>query len=468
MIAYVILHRQEKKGAKTAMTNILNRDYNIFALFKYTIPSILSILFMSLYQMTDAIFVANFVGENALASLNIVYPVISIMLAITLMFSTGGSAVVAKKMGEGKNREAKEDFTLIVLAEVFLAVLISILCFLFFEPLLSFLGATPVLYQDCVGYLGPLLPFLPMAVLQFSFSSFFIAAGKPGIGFALTAISGISNIILDYVLITKFHMGISGSAWGTVIGYLLSAIPGFLYFSFQRKGLLYFVRPKLRLKMLGFSCFNGSSEMVSNLSVSVTTLMFNKLALSYMGEKGVTAITVILYAQFFLTAVFMGFIGGAGPLISFQLGCKNKKRLNALFRYSTYIVTAMTVVVVFLSYLLAKPIVAVYINSTSDIFPLALHGFVLFAISYLFAGFNIYASGLFTALHNGKVSAIISLMRTFVFLVLCLMILPRLIGADGIWLAVPVAEFLSCIISVYYMIKYRKEYYFSFSTKNFA
>ena len=187
-----------------------------------------------------------------------------------------------------------------------------------------------------------------------------------------------------------------------------------------------------------------------------------------MGEKGVTAITVILYAQFFLTAVFMGFIGGAGPLISFQLGCKNKKRLNALFRYSTYIVTAMTVVVVFLSYLLAKPIVAVYINSTSDIFPLALHGFVLFAISYLFAGFNIYASGLFTALHNGKVSAIISLMRTFVFLVLCLMILPRLIGADGIWLAVPVAEFLSCLISVYYMIKYRKKYYFSFSTKNFA
>ncbi len=442
--------------------NKLDRDYNALALFHYTIPSILSLLFMSLYQMVDAIFVSQFVSENALASINIVYPVISVVLAVTLMLSTGGSAIVARKLGEGKAQAAKEDFSVLILTTVILSALITIFTTFFMEPLLKFMGATPALWQDCYDYLRILILFMPAAALQLSFSSFFITAGKPNLGFILTILSGATNIFLDYLLIVKIPMGISGAAWGTAIGYLVAAVPGLLYFLLQRKGTIFFVKPVLRIKMLGFACFNGSSEMVSNLSTAVTTLLFNKLALYYMGESGVAAITVVLYAQFLLTAVFMGFIGGAAPIFSFNLGSGNTARLRNLFRYSFFTVAALTLMIIITAYALASPIVSVYIRPESSSFSLALHGFLLFSTSYLFAGFNIYASGLFTALQNGKISALISGLRTFVFLVLSLLTLPLVLDADGIWLAVPVAELLSFVIAIGCIIKYRKQYHFSF------
>lgn len=448
------------------MTNRLDRDYSAGALFRYTIPSILSLLFMSLYQMTDAFFIANFIGENALAAMNVVYPVISVMLAIALMFTTGGGAIVARKMGEGKAREAKEDFTVLMVTVTVMAAVFTLLCLLFMKPLLKFLGATPLLYEDSKAYLGTIVPFLPVAALQLGLSSFFVTAGKPGMGFFLTALSGGCNILLDYIFIVVLNMGIRGSALGTVAGYSIAAVPSLFYFLLSRKGNLNFVRPKFRPRMLLFSCFNGSSEMVSNLSVSVTTLLFNKIALRYMGEAGVTAVTVVLYAQFFLTAVFMGFISGASPIFSYNMGSGNKKRLNGLFRHCTVITVIMTGFVMAASWLLAKPIVAVYIRPESSIFPLALNGFRLFSISYLFTGFNIYASGLFTALHNGVVSAVISMLRTFLFLVVSLIGLPILIGADGIWLAVPAAEIVSFVVSVGFMVRYRKKYYFSFRLKD--
>lgn len=442
------------------MKNRLDQDYGALTLLKFTVPSILSLLCMSLYQMVDSIFISNFIGENALASMNIVFPAFSIILAVVMMFSTGGSAVVSNKMGEGKNREAKEDFTVITASAVGLTVVLTLLVVFFTEPLLHFMGATPVLFDDCLRYLRTLIPFMPVAALQIIFSSFFIAAGKPEIGLGLTVLSGVSNIVLDYVFMGLLHMGIEGAAWGTAIGYLSAGVPGALYFLFNKKGSLHFVKPKIRIKMLGFSCFNGSSEMVSNLSISVTTLLFNVLALRYMGEAGVTAITVALYAQFFLTAVFMGFVGGAGPIFSFALGSHNKKRLYHLFRHSMRTVLLMTGLVVASSYGLARVIVSVYIRQSSPVFQLALHGFYLFSISYLFAGFNIYASGLFTALQNGKISAILSIGRTFVFLLLALLLLPRILGADGIWLAVPVAEFVSALVSGFFIFRYRKKYYF--------
>lgn len=452
---------QPEKLAATGTKNRLDRDYSAGALLAYTVPSILSLLFMSLYQMTDAVFISHFIGENALAAMNIVYPVVSVMLAVTLMLSTGGSAVVAKKMGEGKHREAKEDFTTIMLVAAAVAGLLSALAALWMEPLLGLLGATPALRADCVGYLGTLIPFLPAAALQIGFSSFFIAAGRPGLGLALTVLSGVCNVALDYVFIARLDMGIRGSALGTAAGYLIAAVPSLLYFLLQRRGSLCLVRPRVRAGMLGFTCFNGSSEMVGNLSVSVTTLLFNRLALRYMGETGVTAITVVLYAQFLLTAVFMGFISGAAPIFSFNFGSGNRPRLTKLFRHSLLTVLLLTAAVTAVSYALAAPIVSVFIRRSSEIFPLARRGFLLFASGYLFAGFNIYASGLFTALHNGRVSAILSVLRTFVFLVLSLLLLPEWIGADGIWLAVPAAELVSCLVSAGLIIRHRQRYGFS-------
>ena len=442
------------------MQNPLDKDYHIFSLFRYTVPSILSILFMSLYMMVDSIFVANFVSENALAAINITYPVISVILAITLMFSSGGSAIVARKLGERKNRAAKEDFTCLILATVLTSAVISVLSLIFLEPLLNFLGATPALWQDCEDYLKILLPAFPIATLQPSLCTFLVTAGKPNYSFILTLLSGITNIVLDYILIVIYPLGISGAAIGTTVGYLVAAIPAALYFFFQRKGTIYFVHPKIRLRMLSFACYNGSSEMITNLAVSVTTLLFNKLTLFYMGEAGVAAITIILYAQFLLTAVFMGFIGGAAPIFSFNYGSHNMERISSLFRSSLTIVILLTALMMIVAYAWAKPIIGVYIRPDSNLFPLALHGFLIFSVSYLFTGINIYTSGLFTALQNGKISAIVSGLRTFVFLVICLFVLPALMGPDGIWLAVPVAEGLSFLFAVGFLIYYRNQYHF--------
>lgn len=442
------------------MTNRLSREYDGLSLFKFTIPSILNLLFMSVYQMVDAVFIANYVGENALAALNIIYPPISVTLAVTLMLSTGGSAVVAKNMGEGKDKKAKENFTMISVAAVTVVALITALTVVFIDPLLGFLGATDLLRQDSYDYLSVLMPFMPLAAMQTVFQSFMVAAGRPGMGFFLTIMSGVTNIVLDYVFVACLGWGLKGAAIATAIGYSAAAIPGFISFMRGKKGTLRFIKPKPRWRTLGFTCFNGSSEMVANLSISVTTLLFNKLALRYMGEAGVAAITVALYAQFFLTAAFMGYIGGASPIFSFNYGSGNYRRLGVLFRNSFITVVIITVIVTVGAYLLAGPIVSVFIKQSSPVFPLAYHGFLLFSTGYLFAGFNIYASGLFTALQNGTVSAVISFLRTFVLLTVSLIGLPMLIGADGIWLAVPLAELLSCVVSAVFVVKYRRRYHF--------
>lgn len=445
------------------MTNRLDREYSAFTLFKFTVPSIMNLLFMSVYQMVDAIFISNCVGETALAAMNIIYPPISIILAVTLMFSTGGSAVVAGNMGRGDDEKAKENFTMIVVACVGLVVLLTILCVVFMDPLMELLGVTEILRKDSYEYLGFLILFMPIAAMQTMFQSFMIAAGKPGKGFLLTLMSGITNIVLDYLFVARLGWGMRGAATATAIGYFVGAVPGFCSFMWNRRSTLHFVKPKPRLRTLAFTCFNGSSEMVANMAISVTTILFNRLTLEYMGEDGVAAITVSLYSQFFMTATFMGYIGGSAPIFSFCFGSGDKRRLRSLFRHSFITVAIMSAVVMVGAYLLAKPIVSVFIKSESPVFALAYRGFLIFSTGYLFAGFNIYASGLFTALQNGKISAILSFLRTFVLLAGALLILPKLLDADGIWLAVPVAELLSCVVSLYYVVRCRDRYQFYLS-----
>lgn len=439
----------------------LAKNYNTISLIKFAIPNILSLVFMSMYQMVDGIFISNYVGENALAAINIVYPIPSIVLALSLMLAVGGSAIVAKKLGEEKLQEAREDFSLISLTGFIIGVLFSIITYLFMKPLLHFLGASELLYQDCYDYLMILNLLMPFAVLQLILQSFFLTEGKPKIGFSVTLLSGICNIVFDYLFIVKLDWGVKGAAVATTMGYCIAAIISILYFAYNRNGHLNFVRPKANLKMLASACLNGSSEMVSNLAASVTTLLFNKMMLAYLGEAGVSAITVVLYAQFLLTAVFMGFIGGISPVFSYCYGQQDYLKINKYFRISFYTTLIFSVLTVLSATLLATPIIRVFIHPSSEVFQITYHGFKLFAIGYLFAGFNIYASGLFTALLNGKASALISLLRTFVFLVGSLVLLPIMIGADGIWLAVPVAEFFSFLVAVYLLFQNRKTYRFT-------
>lgn len=299
-----------------------------------------------------------------------------------------------------------------------------------------------------------------MIVLQMLFQTFLVTAGKPHFGLALTIIGGFLNIFLDYLFIVKLQMGVKGAAIGTVIGYVIPAIIGAIYFIGNRKGTLYLVKPKLRLQTLAQICLNGSSEMVTNLAAAVTTLMFNKIMLKYLGENGVAAITIVLYAEFLLTSIFMGFSNGVAPIFSYNYGNENYIEIKKLFKMSMRLIGIFSILMFVMALLFAKPIISVFISKGSVIFDITYHGFLLYSISYLFTGVNIFASSMFTAFSNGRISAIISFLRTFVFLIASLIILPLIIGSDGIWLSVPLAELLSFGVSIMYIINNHYEYHY--------
>lgn len=440
------------------MNNKLSQNFNVASLLKFTAPTTIMLVFMSLYQMVDAVFVSNFVNTNALSALNIVFPIPSIIIGVSIMLATGGGAVIARNMGEGKSREAKENFSMIVTVGLIIGAAITTLGIIFIDPIIRTLGATDVLYDYCYDYLFILTLTSTLAIFQMLFQTFFVTAGKPYIGLVLTVIGGVSNIIFDYVFIVICKLEVSGAALGTSIGYAIPAIFGVVYFTVKRKGTLYFVKPKLRIRVLIKSCANGSSEMVTNLAIAITTYMFNVIMLEFLGEDGVAAITIVLYAQFLLTSVFMGFSGGVAPVFGYNYGSGNHKQIKKIFKISIGFILIASLVVFAVSEFFQKPIIAVFTPVDSEVFGITRHGFTLFSISFIFNGFNIFASSLFTAFSNGKVSAVISFLRTFVFLILSLILLPKLIGVDGAWLAIPVAEAAAFFVSVYYFVKMRKVY----------
>lgn len=438
--------------------NQLGQEFTVLSLLKFVAPTVIMLMFMSLYQMVDGVFVSKYVGENALSALNIVYPVPSIIIAVSIMLATGGSAIIAKNMGEGKEKEAKENFSFIALNGAILGIVVLILGLLFIKPLIYLLGATPVLYDYCYDYLLILVISAPLAIFQMLFQSFFITAGKPHLGLTLTVLGGISNVVLDYVFIKVCGFGVGGAALATAIGYAIPGIFGLIYFALKRTGTLYFVKLVFRWKLLLRCCGNGSSEMVNNLAIAITTFLFNILMLKYAGEAGVAAITIVLYAQFLMTSVFMGFSSGIAPVISYKYGNQDVKQLKKLFKISIYLIAIVSVIVFIVAECCSDPLIAEFTSSDSEVFELTKHGFAIFSVSFLFTGVNIFAAALFTAFSNGKVSAVLSLLRTFVLLVICLLIFPLIWGTDGIWMAVPAAEALALFVSVYYLIKLKKVY----------
>ena len=440
------------------MENKLAQNFTITSLLKFTAPTCIMLMFMSLYQMTDAVFVSNFVGENALSALNIVFPIPSIIIALSIMLATGGSAIIAKNMGEGQAQKAKQNFSMIVFVGFLLGIVIMIVGVIWIKPIIKVLGATPILYAYSYDYLFILLLACPLTVLQMLFQTFFVTAGKPHLGLVSTILGGLSNIVLDYLFIVVFHMGVAGAAVATSIGYALPAIIGLFYFFLNKKGTLYFVKPVFDRIVLLKTCTNGSSEMVTNLAIAIVTLLFNKIMLQYLGENGVAAITIVLYAQFLLTSIFMGFSNGVAPVFSYNYGNNNKAQMKKIFKMSLCIISVLSILMYIISLVFATPIISVFTSSESEVFKITYHGFFLFSISYLFTGVNIFASSMFTAFSNGKISALLSFLRTFVFLVAALLLLPEIMGVDGIWLAVPIAEFIAILVSIFTM--YRNKEYF--------
>lgn len=439
------------------MSYTIAKKFNLLSLLKFTIPAIIMMLFMSLYTIVDGIFISRFIGTTALSGLNIVYPFISFIHAVAIMFAAGGSAIIAIRMGEGKNDEARSVFSLIVYTGIFLGICISILGNIFIDEIIRFLGASPVLEKYSYDYLKVIISFTPFFILQILFQTFFITAGRPELGLRMTIVSGITNAVLDYLFMKTFGMGMTGAALATVSGYFIISMFGIVYF-LKKRNNLYFVKVKMKWEIIKESCINGSSEMVTDISSGVVTFLFNIVMMKYMGEKGVAAITIILYSQFVFIAVYLGFSMGTAPIISYNYGNKNKVQLKRIFKICSKLIMSSSIGVFILSLIFAKYIVGFFAPEGTEVYAIAKKGFSLFAIGYLFAGYNIFSSSLFTALSNGKISAIISFMRTLVFIVLGIFFLPMIFKVNGIWLAVPFAEVLSILISLLFIKKRKEEY----------
>ena len=415
------------------MNNSLGKEVTFLSLIKFTLPTIIMMVFFSLYTIIDGIFVSSYIGSNALSAINIVYPVICILIGISVMMATGGSAIVAKFMGEAKDKEARESFTLITITSIIFGLIIAIFSLIFIKQIIYLLGSTDSLYENSHTYLFTMLLFTPVIIL----------------------------IILDYVLIVPLNMGLVGAALATCIGYSLPSIIGIIYF-FNKKNTLHFVKPKFNFKTILYSCSNGSSEMVTQISSAVTTFLYNIIMIKLLGENGVASITIVLYAQFLLVSAYIGFTSGVSPRISYNFGSENKEQLHKIIKYSYIFIMLFSISTFIISKYLSPLLISIFAGNGTELYDITLNGFNLFQISFLLCGVNIFTSGMFTAFSNGKVSALLSLLRTFIFLSSGIIFLPSLIGVNGVWLAVPLAEIMTLVFSLFYIYKYKNIYGYSY------
>lgn len=443
------------------MSNGLTQRHNAKSLLMFAMPTIIMTVFMSLYTMVDGIFVANFVSADALAGLNLVIPALSVLVSLSVMVSAGGSVVISRKLGEGKEQEARQDLSMIVLLTVLFGAIITVLGLIFAGPVLRLLGTTDGLYQVAYDYYSVLILFTIPCLLQVQFQYFFVTAGAPNLGLWCVVAGGVSNVILDYVFIVLLGMDIKGAALATGIGYSIPAVVGLLWFSFNRKGLLHFAAPRFRFSTLRESVINGIASMIINLAGATVTWLYNRVIVVYLDEIGISAATIVLYARFMFNSVLSGYSSGVAPVISFNYGRKDFEQVKLLFRTSLKAVLVGSAIVFGASILLRDAIVALFASGEPDLAELARRGIFLFAFSYLFNGVNTFAATLFSSLNNGKLSAVMAFMTTFVFLLGAMFGLPALgLGADGVWLAVPVAELLSLGLTVFLLKRKQKDYHY--------
>lgn len=440
--------------------HVLDQEWTGAALLRFALPTMAMMLFMGLYTMADTVFVARFVHTDALSAVNIVCPAINVTVGLGTMLAAGGNAVISRKLGAGQEQEAGEDLALLTLAAAAIGLLLFAAGSRRLDDLVGLLGAGERLSPYCRAYLGTLLFFFPANVVQTVFASLFVTAGRPGLGLGLSVLGGLSNILLDYILIVPCGLGIRGAALGTGVGYLLPAAAGIFFFARNRGGLS-FAKPKRRWEVLGESCLNGSSEMVGQLSAAVTTFLFNITMMELAGEDGVAAITILIYAQFLLNTLYIGFSMGVAPVIGYQCGSRNAARQKRVVRFCVGFILAVSVLICTASRLGGPCLVRLFAPGGSEVCRLSSDGFAVFSYSFLFCGLNIFTSALFTALSNGKWSAILSFLRTFVLLSGGILLLPRRLGVAGVWLAVPAAEGLMFFVSAASLARARRNGYWS-------
>ena len=438
----------------------LSDHFTYSKLLRFVFPAIIMMIFTSIYGVVDGLFVSNFAGKTAFASINLVMPFVMILGGIGFMIGTGGTALVSKVLGEGKKEKANKIFTMMIIFTLLLGTLLSVIGVVSMPWVADFLGATEEMMADCILYGRIVTGFTVAFMLQNVFQSFLIAAEKPKLGLLATVLAGITNMALDAIFIIVFKWGVAGAAIATGLSQCVGGIFPLIYFSRDNSSLLRLTKTKLEIKPILNACGNGSSELMSNISSSVVSMIYNFQLMKYVGEDGVSAYGVLMYVQFIFVAIYIGYAIGCAPITGYHFGAQNHGELKNMLRKSAFLSAISGVVLTILAIVLSSPLAKLFVGYDEELYELTRHAFSLFAYSFLLAGFNIFTSSFFTALNNGAVSAAISFMRTLIFQTSSVLILPIFLGVDGIWWAITVAEVFAFILSLIFLFAKREKYHY--------
>ncbi len=436
----------------------LSDHFTYKRLLRFTFPSIVMMLFTSIYSVVDGLFISNIVGETAFAAINLIFPYCMVFSALGSLFGVGGSALVAMVKGQGNDEKGNRIFSMLVWVMIVLGFILMGLAQLFLPAAARLLGATDAMYEISVLYGRIFLITLPAFLLQYGFHSFFITAEKPKLGLAFTVAAGVCNMILDWLFVAVFRWGVAGAAAATCIGQCVGGVGGLLYFIVKRDGALKLVKPAFMPRELGRSASNGMADCIANVAMSLVNMVFNLQLMKYLGEYGVAAFGIIMYVNFVFVAVYLGYSMGVAPVISFHFGAGNTDELKGLFKKSMVMVGVASLTLTALALLTARPVASVFAGYDEVFLTLSAHALRLYAISYILAGFNLFSSNLFAALNNGPVSGLLSGLRIFVFQIAAVLLLPLFLGSDGIWLSMLAAEFCVTLVTLFVLAKERKRY----------
>lgn len=441
----------------------LSDHFTYKKLIKFTIPTIAMMIVTSVYSVVDGFFVSNFAGKTSFAAVNLIMPVLMIMGTVGFMLGTGGTALVSLTYGEGNKEKANQYFSLFVYVAFAIGVLLAVIGFLFIRPVAIALGAEGKLLEDSVLYARIIFAALPFYILQVMFQSFFVAAERPQLGLFVTVFSGLTNMILDalLVILLPVQYKLAGAAIATAVAQTVGGVVPFLYFLRKNSSILRLGKTQFDGKALGKACLNGASEFMSNISMSLVGILYNLQLIKYAGENGIAAYGVMMYVSMIFAAAFVGYSVGTAPIVGYHYGAGNNEELKGILRKSLTVISILGVSMVVAAELLASPLSRFFVGYDEELLQMTIYGFRVFALSFMFMGFGIYISGFFTALNDGLTSALVSFLRTLVFQSMAIMIFPLIWELNGVWLSIVIAELMAFILGVCFLILKRKKYHYA-------
>lgn len=438
----------------------LSDHFNYRRLLRYTLPSILMLIFTSVYSVVDGFFVSNFTGKTPFAAVNFIMPLLIILGGAGFMFGTGGGALIAKTMGVKDMKKANELFSLIVYTAGACGVILALFGILFLRPIASFMGADGELLENCVVYGRINLLALPFYILQYEFQCLFAVAEKPRLGLYVTVAAGVINMVLDALFVAVLHWGLAGAAAATALSQFTGGIVPIFYFGRKNDSPLRLGKCVINRWALAKSCANGSSELMNNISMSVVSMLFNVQLMKYVGENGIAAYGVLMYVNMIFQAVFIGYSVGTAPIISYHYGAQNHEELKSLRKKSILLISIFSVLMLAAGQMLSYPLSLIFVGYDAQLMEMTIHAFTIFSFSFLISGFPILGSSFFTALGDGLTSALIAFLRTMVFQCAAVLTLPLIWGLDGIWSSVVVAEVMATVVTAWFLIAKQKKYHY--------